>query len=116
QMIEALDRGIDAMIPESSMVRVYKEVDRRYRRGDRRASTELFRRLIPILAFTNQDVATSIAFFKRLLVRKGIFDSPMMRMPGFAWDHFNLRIADELIEDYVELEAALTRGDDVHTP
>lgn len=107
QMIEALDRGVDAMIPESSMVRVYKEVDRRYRRGDRRTSIELFQKLAPILAFTNQDVATSIAFFKRLLVHKGIFDSPRMRWPGFEWDRFNLRIAEDLIAQYVGLETTL---------
>jgi 4-hydroxy-tetrahydrodipicolinate synthase len=30
QMIEALDRGIDAIIPESSMARVYTAIDRHF--------------------------------------------------------------------------------------
>lgn len=107
QMIEALDRGVDAMIPESSMVKVYKEIDHRHRSGERAASIELFQELLPILAFTNQDLATSIAFFKRLLVHRGIFATPEMRLPGFEWDRFNLRIADELIDRYSRLEAAL---------
>ncbi|MBI5653271.1 MAG: dihydrodipicolinate synthase family protein [Chloroflexi bacterium] len=103
QMIEALDRGVDAMIPESAMVRVYAAIDRLYHAGNRADALTLFRKLLPVLAFTNQEIGTSIAFFKRLLVRRGIFVSERMRHPGFAWDAHNARIADELIELYVAL-------------
>ncbi len=108
QMIEALDRGVDAMIPESSMVRVYAAIHGAYAAGDRDGAQAIFRRLLPILAFTNQELATSIAFFKRLLVRKGIFTSDAMRMPGFSWDRHHTRIADELIDCYLELERSVT--------
>jgi len=104
QMIEALDRGVHAMIPESSMIRVYKAVDRAYREGVRGQAAALFRRLLPVLAFANQDLATSIAFFKRLLVRKEIFETPRQRMP-FRWDDTSERIAQELIDLYLDLEA-----------
>lgn len=104
QLIEALDRGVDAMIPEASMVRVYQLIRKRYLSGDREGANDLFRHLLPILAFTNQEIRTSIAFFKRLLVRKRIFSSEKMRWPGFTWDRFNERIAEELIELYLELE------------
>jgi 4-hydroxy-tetrahydrodipicolinate synthase len=67
----------------------------------------LFRALIPVLAFTNQELLTSIAFFKRLLVRKGIFTSDTMRMSGFQWDPYNRRIAEELIDEYLRLEQQL---------
>ncbi|MBL8230036.1 MAG: dihydrodipicolinate synthase family protein [Bryobacterales bacterium] len=106
QMIEAMDRGVDALIPEASMVRVYHEIWRRYHSGDRASATALFRRLLPVLAFTNQEIRLSIAFFKRLLVRRGIFTSAAMRVPGFAWDEHGLRTADELIEHYLEIEAS----------
>ena len=105
QLIEALDRGVDAMIPESAMVRVYCEIFRRYACGDRDGAQTLFRSLLPILAFTNQELSVSIAFFKRLLVRKGIFENEMLRLQGFVWDEYNQRIADELIEHYLTLEA-----------
>ena len=108
QMIEALDRGVDAMIPESSMIPVYHAIDAAYRSGDRATAVEIFRRLLPVLSFTNQELATSVAFFKRLLVRKGIFRREALRLPGFAWDSFNERIADELIEHYLTLEADVT--------
>lgn len=101
---QPLDRGVDAMMPESAMVRVYAAIHRRHLAGDRPGAQRLFRRLLPVLAFTNQDVATSVAFFKRLLVRKGIFDTGAMRMLGFAWDRHNRRIADELMDHYLRLD------------
>jgi 4-hydroxy-tetrahydrodipicolinate synthase len=109
QMIEALDRGVDAMIPESAMVRVYATIDRLYRANLRADALKLFRALVPVLAFTNQEIATSIAFFKRLLVRRGIFASERMRHPGFAWDTHNTHIADELIELYLQLQQKVSQ-------
>ncbi len=105
QMIEALDRGVDAFIPETSMVRLYNSIWRRHRDGRRDEAVRLFRQLIPVLAFTNQELRLSIAFFKRLLVRKRIFATEAMRLTGFAWDVYNQRIADELIGWYLDLEA-----------
>jgi dihydrodipicolinate synthase/N-acetylneuraminate lyase len=84
-------------------VRVYAAICRMYRVGNRAGALNLFRQLLPVLAFTNQEIGTSIAFFKRLLVRRGIFANERMRHPGFAWDVHNTRIADELIELYLKL-------------
>ncbi|MBN1557413.1 MAG: dihydrodipicolinate synthase family protein [Lentisphaerae bacterium] len=105
QFIEALDRGVDAMIPESSMVRVYKRIEADYRQGRRDAAVAGFRRLLPILAFTNQEVGVSIAFFKRLLVRKGIFRTAALRWRGLQWDRTSEAVAEALIELYLSLEA-----------
>ncbi len=110
QMIEALDRGVDAMIPEASMVRVYAAIYRAYASGRRERAIEIFRGLLPVIAFTNQEIRLSIAFFKRLLVRKGIFGTEAMRWPGFQWDAHNRRIADELIDRYLALEERLQGG------
>jgi 4-hydroxy-tetrahydrodipicolinate synthase len=104
QMIEALDRGVDALIPESSMVAVYSAIYRAHTGGDRAKAVRIFRRLIPVLAFTNQEIGLSIAFFKRLLERRGLFQSAVMRQPWSGWDEYSLRIADELIEIYLALE------------
>lgn len=105
QFIEALDRGVDAMIPEASMVRLYEAIRQKYLAGDRPAALTLFRAMLPILAFTNQEIRTSIAFFKRLLTRRGIFTTETTRWPGFQWDPHNTRIADELIHLYFTLAA-----------
>jgi dihydrodipicolinate synthase/N-acetylneuraminate lyase len=105
QWIEALDRGIDAMIPESAMVRVYAAILAQYRCGQRGAALDLFRQLLPVLSFSNQEIALSVAFFKRLLVRRGVLKSERMRIPGWIWDDYHSRIADELIELYFKLES-----------
>lgn len=105
QMIEALDRGVDAFIPETSMVAVYAAIWRHHHAGRRAEALRLFRELIPVLAFTNQELRISIAFFKRLLLRKRIFTTDAMRLTGFVWDRYNERIAEELIEWYLDLEA-----------
>ena len=107
QMIEALDRGVDAMIPESSMVRIFAAIDHRHRTGGREEAIQLFNRLQPILGFSHQDLTVSIAFGKRLLVRKGIFQTPNMREGNFRWDRHNGRVADETIDYCLELEASL---------
>jgi 4-hydroxy-tetrahydrodipicolinate synthase len=107
QMIEALDRCVDALIPESSMVRVYDAIYRAHVAGHRDEAVRLFRQLLPVVAYTNQEIVTSIAFFKRLLCRKGIFQTESLRWQGFQWDRFNSRIADELISHYLAIEATL---------
>jgi 4-hydroxy-tetrahydrodipicolinate synthase len=106
-MIEALDRGVDAIIPESSMVPVYSAIDRLHRSGERTAAVRLFHELLPVLAFANQEIHTSISFFKELLVRKGIFRTAVVRDSSFVWDEYSRRIAAELIEHYIRLEESL---------
>ena len=103
-MIEALDRGVDALMPECSMVPVYVRIASLHRAGQREAALCLFRELLPVLTYTNQEIRTSIAFFKELLVRKGIFRTAAMRGTPFAWDQYNRRIAEELIDLYLTLE------------
>ena len=67
----------------------------------------LFQQLLPVLAFANQNLDTSNALFKRLLVRKGILQNAVMRYLDFAWDACQLRIADELIDYYLALEEGI---------
>jgi dihydrodipicolinate synthase/N-acetylneuraminate lyase len=105
QLIEALDRGVDAMIPESALVRVFAAIYRAYAAGNRDEAVRIFRELAPVLAFSNQELFHSIAFFKRLLARKGILHTARMRPPGYEWDPYRSRIADEIIDYYLELEA-----------
>ena len=108
QMIEALDRGVDAMIPECSMVRVWSAIDRRYRSGRREEAIRIFNRVQPVVGFTHQDLSVAIAFGKRLLVRKGIFATARTRLGDFQWDRYNRRVADELIDYTLELEASVS--------
>ncbi len=105
QMIEGLDRGVDGLIPEASMVPVYRRIFDLHAAGERPGAVTLFRRLLPILAFSNQEIWNSVIFFKRLLIRKGIFHSAAVRCPVTWWDQISDRLADELIDYYLQLEA-----------
>lgn len=116
QLIEALDRGVDAMVPESALVRVFQAIYRAHASGDRAGAVQLFRQLLPVLVFSNQELFHSIAFFKRLLVRKGLLRTADMRPPGYQWDRYRLRIADELIDYYLDLESRQISGVAGETP
>lgn len=106
QLIEALDRGVDAFMPTAFNL-VYVRILKLYEAGDRQAATLLFRRLLPVLAFSNQNLETSILFFKRLLWRQGVYPTPDLRAPARMLDDYQLRIADGLIDLVIALEAEL---------
>jgi len=97
QMIEALDRGMHALMP-TGMDELYVRIDRLYRAGRREEARALFERLLPVLAFSNQHLDISIRFFKRLFWRQGIYATPRVREPLLPFDAVHERLADELIE------------------
>lgn len=103
QMIEALDRGVHAMMP-TALHYTYTRIDRLYRSDNREAAVELFQQVLPVLAFSNQHLDISIHFFKRLLHRQGIYATPRVRQPILPFDAYHTRIADELIERAIGLE------------
>lgn len=98
QLIEALDRGVDAMIPESSMVPFYKKITDEYV-IDRAQACELFRSLQPVLCFSNQNIQTSVLFFKMLLQDMGIFETCYCRIP-VEFDSYQSQIANDMIRYY----------------
>ena len=105
-LIEALDRGIHAVTP-GGLHWVIAEVVRRYRRGDRPSARALFDRLLPILGWQNQHIDVSNQFLKLLAVRQGIFADASIRRPDVPFDAVHRRIADELIEEAIELHAEI---------
>jgi 4-hydroxy-tetrahydrodipicolinate synthase len=106
QLIEALDRGIHAVMP-GGLHWPLVEIIRIYRRGDRVAARALFDRLLPILAWQNQHIDISNQFLKLLAVRQGIFAHATLRDPQVPYDAYHHRIAAELIEDALALHADL---------
>jgi 4-hydroxy-tetrahydrodipicolinate synthase len=104
QMIEALDRGVDAFMP-TGLHPLYTGIFNRYHAGQRDAARALFNRLLPVLAFSNQHLDISIHFFKRLLHRQGLYATPRVRQPILPFDAHHARIADELIDYALQLMA-----------
>ena len=103
QMIEALDRGVHAFMP-TALHGIYVAIHRLHQSGQREASRELFDRVLPILAFSNQHLDISIHFFKRLLSAQGIYSTPDVRPPILPFDETHMRVADELIARAIALE------------
>lgn len=96
QMIEALDRGVHAFMP-TGMHSIYTRIFSLYRQGRRECARELFQRLLPVLAFSNQHLDISIHFFKRLLHRQGVYHTARVREPILAFDEYHEQTAEELI-------------------
>lgn len=101
QMIEALDRGVPTLMP-TGLHPIYVAIYRRYHAGDRDGAVALFRRLLPILAFSNQHLDISVHFFKRLLHRQGIYPTALVRPPILPFDSVHECLADALIAEAID--------------
>ncbi len=102
QMIEALDRGVNAFMP-TILHDVYNKIYRLHRDGKREAAINLFNRLLPVIAFSHQHVDISVHFNKRLVHKQNIFSTANVRKPILEFDEYHEKVADELIDYAIEL-------------
>lgn len=109
QMIEALDRGVHAVMP-TGLHRTYVRIYRLHREGRRAAARDLFYRVLPVLNFSHQHLDISIHFFKRLLHAQGIYPTSAVRQPILPFDETHERVARELIELACALEEEMAGG------
>ena len=103
QMIEALQRGVHAFMP-TGMHFIYTAIYKTFKAGDYAGAEALFNELLPVLAFSNQHLDISIHFYKRLLFRQGIYNTPNVRTPILPFDAYHEKIADRLIERVTRME------------
>jgi 4-hydroxy-tetrahydrodipicolinate synthase len=103
QMIEALDRGVHTFM-STIMHRLYKQIFDFHHTGQREQAKEVFKKIVPVLAFSHQHLDISIHFNKRYYFKQGIFQTGQVRDPVMPFDDYHQRIADELIELASELE------------
>jgi len=108
QMIEALDRGVDAFMP-TILHDVYGKIYRLHRKGKREEAKMIFTKLLPIISFSHQHLDISIHFNKRLLYRQKIFSTANIRQPILSFDQYHERIADELIEYAIKLSESIDK-------
>ena len=106
QMIEGLDRGVDAFMP-TGLHRSYVAIYRLYHNGDVEAARALHERLLPILCFSNQHLDISIHFFKRLLQEQGIYPWNESRGPMLPFDATHAQVALQLIKRALSIENEL---------
>lgn len=106
QMIEGLKRGVHAFMP-TGMHRIYVKIYNLYHSGEHEEAENLFCRILPVLAFSNQHLDISIHFFKRLLFRQGIYPTDRVRQPLLPFDEIHRQTADGLIDRVIEIESGL---------
>jgi 4-hydroxy-tetrahydrodipicolinate synthase len=103
QMIEALDRGVHTFM-STIMHQLYKQIFDFHHTGQREKAKEVFQKIVPILAFSHQHVDISIHFNKRFYYKQGIFQTDKVRDPIIPFDDYHKKVADELIEQAIDLQ------------
>ncbi|HZB15514.1 MAG TPA: dihydrodipicolinate synthase family protein [Chryseolinea sp.] len=106
QMLEGLKRGVHAFMP-TGMHWIYTEIYRRWVLGDEESATELFQKILPVLAFSNQHLDISIHFFKRLLFCQKIYPTSNVREPILPFDKIHSQIAERWIDRVIVEEEKL---------
>lgn len=106
QMIEGLKRGVHAFMP-TGMHYTYCAIYKMYKEGDFDKAEELFKKILPVLAFSNQHLDISIHFFKRLLYKQGLYPTSNSRKPILPFDTLHQEIADKHINFIIETERDL---------
>lgn len=102
QLMDAMARGVNSFIP-TGLERVYVEIYNLYESGDHAAARTAFEQVLPILNFSNQDIETSILFFKQLRKAEGLFDTPICRTEGASFDAVQQIEADNAISSALKL-------------
>ena len=97
QLLEALDRGVDVIMP-TGMTGLFRRIFDAYVRGERDHARDLYQKLLPVLAFTQQHLDISMQFYKRFFHHRGIFATTGVRAPRILYDSVHERCAQELIE------------------
>ena len=105
-MIEALNRGVHALIP-STMEVIYNKIYKSYLENKMEESRSFFSQILPILSFTHQHIDISIKFSKMLRVEEGIFSTSICREPIKNFDQFQLNEASFHISEILELQNQL---------
>ena len=98
QIIETYDRGAVGCMPGASMAKIYVDIDKEYKSGNREKAVELHNRLLPMLNHIRQNVDMIIHFEKKILKRKGIIATDHCRHPEYISD----METDRLFEMYYE--------------
>ena len=108
QMMEGLRRGVHAFMP-TGMHYIYTQIYHDYVSGKQQEAKQLFKEILPVLAFPSQHLDISIHFFKRLLYRQNIYKTDYVRQPSLLFDEIHEEIAEEHIHHIIQLENQIKR-------
>lgn len=104
QMLDGLARGLDAFIP-SGLLPAYVQIFDLWQQGRHDEARELFEQCLPVVVFSNQDINTSIAFWKKVRRMEGIFTTDRARPPVAGLDEVQTAEAERLAGRAVAVDA-----------
>lgn len=102
QMVDGLARGLDAFIP-SGILPAYVRIFDLWRQGREDEARSLFEACLPVVVFSNQDIGTSIAFWKMIRRTEGIFATDRFRSPVRGLDEVQAAEAVRLVDRVARL-------------
>jgi 2-keto-3-deoxy-L-arabinonate dehydratase len=79
-MLEAIPAGICGIMPGVPIAPLLGQVYQACRDGRMELALELFEKLLPFINYTLQDIELFLQVEKRLLVKLGLFETPLCRM------------------------------------
>jgi dihydrodipicolinate synthase/N-acetylneuraminate lyase len=97
--LEQVERGAAGCMPGSDLGPALLSIDRSIRRGDIVAAHEMYRRILPLLAFETQSLQLLVLSAKRHLRRRGVFSTESMREPARGLDEGERTTVDRLLEE-----------------
>ena len=80
-MLSEMRRGANGFMPAAEAIDVHVQIWVAYQAGDERRARDIFNMLLPQI---NLIMAINLTVCKEILVRRGIFKSAKMRIPGSA--------------------------------
>jgi dihydrodipicolinate synthase/N-acetylneuraminate lyase len=106
QLMDAMDREIDAFIP-TEMEEAYVAIWNLHRSGAIEEARMLWEQLLPIIAFSNQSLGVSIRMFKEFRVSRGTFSTNISRIPEPTLDSIQQAEVDRLWSRYTAIRESL---------
>ena len=97
-MLEVLPYGLAGAMPGVPIADVLSRTFKLWEAGNRQGSYELFRNILPFIAYTLEDLEQFLQVEKRLLVARGVFEHPIVRDATRVLSEFEMRHTDFMIE------------------
>lgn len=106
EIIEEINNGSSGTMPGPAFPEIFREIISRVHLKDERNARLLFNRILPLLVFSNRDMATFLFVQKYILMRRGVLNASILRMPN---SEIRAGIEGELLSllDLIDFESLL---------
>ena len=98
-LLELMPSGICGAMPGLALCDLFQELTQRALAGDDPGALELFRVVLPHIAYSLQNMELFHHCEKRLLARRGLISDPVVREPALTLDATASEYIDQLIGD-----------------